>query len=236
MIHKTFQVGAFQCNCHLLIDEVSKSVVVIDPGDEADLIQQEISKIERQIGLEAKGEKLTIKTLLHTHGHLDHIGATKQLFESSSAFEYGRAEPKIAIHEGDAEIYRNLVAQGQMFGMHYTKPIEPNWWIEHEEKIPVAHDLDLKVIHIPGHSPGSCAFELKKARSQNETETWLFSGDTLFYRSVGRTDLWGANPREMENSIRNRLYKNYDDAVVFPGHGPKTYLAQEREKNPFVRL
>jgi|GEM_PF-2932425 len=231
MIHRHFEVGPFQCNCHILVDPESKRAIVIDPGDEMKTIYDELEKIEKKLGI-----NLHLDALIHTHGHLDHIGATSEL---SATWKKNRGEEvRIGIHSADLELYNNLPIQGEMFGMKYEAPVTPQWLFEHQEEFKLgAHSSSsqFRVIHIPGHSPGSCAFELKSKGVDGAVQTTLFSGDTLFYRSVGRTDLWGANSKQMEDSIRKRIYHAYEDAIVYPGHGPRTTVASERENNPFVR-
>ncbi len=208
LIQETAVVGPLQCNCVLLACEKTLEAVLIDPGDEA-------SKILAMV--EAKGVK--VKYLLHTHAHFDHIGATGAVRETLGA------QP--CLHAEDDDLYRNLILQGKLFGMQFESapPIE-KYFVDGEEL--EFGEQKLSVIHTPGHSPGSVCFQLKGGGES------VFSGDTLFRQSVGRSDLWGGDGRLLVNSIRERLFTLQDDTEVFPGHGPKTSIGFERHHNPFL--
>lgn len=208
MIKKTLVVGPLQCNCTILACEKTKEAVLIDPGDEAQKLIKEI---------DASGFK--VKYLLHTHAHFDHIGATKLLKVHTQA--------PICLHKGDEAIYRMLPLQGKMFGMDFEEPSPIDRFLEHEEELSFG-EHKLQIIHTPGHSPGGICFKLK---SDDES---VFSGDTLFQGSIGRTDLWGGNFDELIQSIRERLLTLNDDISVFPGHGPSTLIGKEKRNNPFL--
>jgi hydroxyacylglutathione hydrolase len=214
-------VGAFQCNCHLLVCPVTAKAALIDPGDDAAKITHMLEKAEA-----ALGRKLEVEYLLHTHGHLDHIGATKKM---KAAFP----KAKIALHAGDEPIYKMLREQGRLFGMNYEDPEALDQRLQHEEKISIGH-LNLSVIHHPGHSPGSVSFCLHEDSALGAEET-LFSGDTLFKGSVGRTDLWGADGPLMFKMIRERLLTLDGDVGVRPGHGEFSTIGVERHSNPFLK-
>lgn len=208
LIFETTVVGPLQCNCVLLACPETKEAVLIDPGDEPGKI---IPVVE--------SHGLKVKYLLHTHAHFDHIGGTGGVKEKLGGVT--------CLHHADQQIYDNLVLQGQMFGMQFqpAPPIEKH--IEHEEELQVGN-LKLRVVHTPGHSPGSVCFRLLGSEEK------VFSGDTLFRQSVGRADLWGGDGRKLLSSIRERLFSLDDDTPVFPGHGPSTSIGFEKRSNPFL--
>jgi len=208
VIRKTFVVGPLQCNCTLLACEKTLEAVLIDPGDEAPRLIKEIDDA---------GFK--VKYLLHTHAHFDHIGATRQLKSHTQA--------PICLHEADSSIYRMLPLQGKMFGMVFDEPEPIDKFLEDEEELCFGQHK-IQIIHTPGHSPGGVCFKLK------DGDEMVFSGDTLFQGSIGRTDLWGGNFDELIRSIRNRILVLSDDIQVFPGHGPSTLVGKEKRNNPFL--
>jgi glyoxylase-like metal-dependent hydrolase (beta-lactamase superfamily II) len=221
LIFKTLSVGPFQCNCRILACPRTGEALLIDPGDEADRILKSVSEIQAP-----SGAPLTVKYLLHTHGHLDHIAASREVKEKLRT-------PELVIHQADEEIYRNLPLQAQLFGLSYGEPLPIDRFVEHEEELRVG-DLRFSVIHTPGHSPGSVGFRLREDSASGASEI-LFSGDTLFQGSVGRTDLWGANQEQMFKMIHERLMTLDDDTRVCPGHGPDTRIGIEKRENPFLR-
>ena len=211
MIQKSLVVGAFQCNCTLLACEKTKEAVLIDPGDEPEKILALIA---------AQGIK--VKYLLHTHAHLDHVAATRTLKTA------GHGE--ICLHAGDKMIYDNLPLQGQMFGMPMPPGAPVDLWLEDEQELTFGENK-LKVIHTPGHSPGGICFHVQGGTEKEQ----LFSGDTLFQMSVGRTDLWGGDMDLLFKSIRQRLFTLEGEMKVHPGHGPSTTIGFEKKNNPFFQ-
>lgn len=225
-IDKTLVVGPFQCNCRLLACPKTGHAVLVDPGDEPNRILAELEKVRL-----ANGQKISVKYLFQTHGHLDHIGATRPVRE---ALEGGSLEPpKIALHRGDSDLYHQLRLQGSMFGFtHYEDPLAIDHYFQDAEEIRVG-ELRFSVLHTPGHSPGSVCLRLHEDSELNVPET-LFSGDTLFQGSVGRTDLWGGDADQMFDSIRERILTLDPDTRVCPGHGPETRVGIEKRTNPFL--
>ena len=205
---ETLVVGAFQCNCRILSDPKTNDAIIIDPGDEPNVI---LDYVKRQ--------GLTVKALLHTHGHLDHVMATAKIKTETQA--------PIYLHKGDLPLYENVVKQAQMFGLDAEDPLPVDKYLEHEMEVKWAN-LRLKTIFTPGHSPGSCCFHFEGK------ESLVFSGDTLFLKSIGRTDLWGGNADQIAKSIKQRLYSLDGDTVVLAGHGPDSTIAYEKRNNPFV--
>jgi glyoxylase-like metal-dependent hydrolase (beta-lactamase superfamily II) len=228
-LEKKVVVGPFQCNCRVIVCPKTGETAVIDPGDEPAKIVHAIESFEWK---SEKGEILRprVKWLFHTHAHLDHIGGTRGLREAAT---HGSESAKIALHRDDLEIYNNLPQQGMLFGMKYDEPHRPDHFLEHEEEIRVG-SLHFTVVHTPGHSPGSLCLRLHEDSAIAVPET-LYSGDTLFQGSVGRTDLWGADGEQMFRSIRERILTLDDDTRVCPGHGPETRVAVEKRENPFLR-
>ena len=208
MLIKTFEVTSLGCNCTVLADESTRDAVVIDPGGDMDRVLPYVRE-----------HQLNVRMAVHTHAHLDHIGGTRPLKEATSA--------TIMLHKGDAWLYENLPMQCMLFGWDPTPPLPVDEWYEHGQTLKCG-SLALDVIHTPGHSPGSVCFHMKDAGL-------LFSGDTLFRSSIGRTDLWGGNSEEIIDSIRGRLMCLDDRVKVVPGHGTATTIGAERRSNPFIR-
>jgi hydroxyacylglutathione hydrolase len=218
LLEKKLVVGTFQCNCYILVCSNTREAVVIDPGDEADRIIKLIStwKIDEK--------PIQVRYLLHTHAHLDHIGATKEV-----ACHIRKSHTcSIAVHSQDASLYYALEQQGTLFNLHYQKPDPINLLLEDKWDIRFGA-LNLKTIHTPGHSPGSICFYLNSSDNHK-----IYTGDTLFYRSIGRADLWGGNHEMLIESIHTRLLTLDKSATVYPGHGPYTNIYDEQESNPFL--
>lgn len=209
MILETVVVGAFQCNCTIIGCEKTKEAVIIDPGDEAHKILEVIKHYD-----------LKVKYLLHTHAHLDHIMATREIKEKTGA--------EIVLHKADNNIYNNLIRQASMFGFNVKEPLKVDKFIADKENIKAGETINTDVIHTPGHSPGSVCYHF------NQENPFVFSGDTLFAQSIGRTDLWEASYPQIISSIKSRLLSLPEETVVCPGHGPKTSIWEEKKKNPFL--
>ncbi len=211
MIHEVVAVGPLRCNCHVLGDESTGEAVIVDPGDEP-----------AEILARVKG--LKVKALLHTHCHLDHITGTRPVREGTGA--------EILIHAADRALYEHLAEQYRstlrLFGLDLGgghDPLPVDRFLEDGQEIAFGRHR-LRVIHTPGHTQGSCCFHL---------EGLLLSGDTLFRRSIGRTDLPGGDLDQEIASIRTKLFPLEAGTVVYPGHGPETHIEEERAENPFVR-
>jgi hydroxyacylglutathione hydrolase len=221
MLEKNIVVGSFQCNCRILVCPVTGDAVLIDPGDESKKLITEIQAIRLP-----SGAPIQVKYLFHTHGHLDHVGATRDVHMALAE------KPKIALHKGDEPLYLNLKMQGRLFGIQYESPLPVQHYFQDEEQFKVGH-LKFSIIHTPGHSPGSLCIRLHEDSSLGVAEA-LFSGDTLFQGSVGRTDLWGGDQDLMFKSIHQRILVLDEDTRVCPGHGDDTLIGVEKLKNPFL--
>jgi glyoxylase-like metal-dependent hydrolase (beta-lactamase superfamily II) len=208
-IRETFPVGPLQCNCTILGDPTTGNALVIDPGDDAEGILERLS---------ANG--LRAVALVHTHAHFDHVGATRRVAEATKA--------AIQLHQADLFLYENLEMQGAAFGFSFDPVLPVTRFLGDGDTI-AAGGLEVEVLHTPGHTPGSVCFSLAGPAPV------LFSGDTLFQGSIGRTDLWGGDGRAILRSIKSRLYGLPEDTLVIPGHGPETTIGEERVTNPFVR-
>lgn len=206
MIIKKLEVGPIMANCFILGCESTKEAVVIDPGDDSDRILMELAKSE-----------LNVKYLINTHGHFDHVGANKRMKEVTGA--------KLAIHPEDEPMFKELSHSASMFGLTAQNSPPADILLKHGDEISFG-EINLKVIHTPGHSKGGiCLY----------TKGHLFSGDTLFAGSIGRTDLPGGDYDTLISSIKNNLLSLDDKTIVYTGHGPETTLGDEKRSNPFLR-
>ena len=206
-----FAVGPIQANCVLLGDAEAGELVIIDPGEEAERIVDRVR---------ATGLRPTM--ILHTHGHLDHVGGTAEV-----ARQMGGKLP-IGLHPDEIGLYRNAPLHAQMFGLEVEAPPEPDLMLRHGDTVSVG-GLGLEVRHTPGHSPGGVCFVVSGA-----DQPLVVVGDVLFAGSIGRTDLMGGSFPVLERSIREQLYTLPDGTRVICGHGPDTTIGRERAGNPFV--
>ncbi len=207
---ETFPVGPLQCNCSIVVDEAAREAVVIDPGDEAERIAR---------ALEEAGVKAV--ALVHTHAHFDHITGTRELSRATGA--------PIRLHPADRKLYDRLPEQASYFGLKIPAPSPIDAPLTDGEVISLGGNR-LRVVHTPGHTPGSTSFLLEG------DSPVLFSGDTLFRRSIGRTDLPGGDTAQILASIREKLFALPGDVPVVCGHGPGTTIEEEKRLNPFAAL
>jgi glyoxylase-like metal-dependent hydrolase (beta-lactamase superfamily II) len=208
---KRLPLGALAANCYIVACPRTRQAVVVDPGAEPERILREV---------EALG--VTVASLVHTHGHFDHIGATE-------AVQSGLSVPvPVAVHPADRYLYEHAArALGVMFGYPLPPKLSvPDVTLVDGEELAVG-DLRLQVVHTPGHTPGSVCLLCEP--------WWLLSGDTLFRRGIGRTDLPGGDEDAIYESIARRLYPLAEGLIVYPGHGDETTIGEERRANPFVR-
>ncbi|MCM2323734.1 MAG: MBL fold metallo-hydrolase [Oligoflexia bacterium] len=202
--------------------------VLVDPGDEPQRIVALVGDTRTSTGLPVE-----IRYILHTHGHLDHVGATRPVVEALGAGKARSEWPKVALHQGDEEMYKALKSQGSMFGLsHYAEPLPVDHFLVDGEELQVG-ELRIVALHTPGHSPGGMCFLVKGDAALGVKET-VVSGDTLFQGSIGRTDLWGGDHDKLLRSIRTRLLSLSDETRVCPGHGPDSQIGIEKRENPFL--
>ena len=211
MILETFPVGPLACNCTILADEQSKEAIVIDGGDGVEQVQRRLT---------ARG--LRAKYLLHTHAHIDHIGDLGALRERTGA-------PGL-LHPEDLPLYEALEWQAQLVGLMKAPAVVRVDADLHDGDDIRAGDVTLRVLHTPGHTPGSVCFAL----SHNESQT-ILAGDTLFAGSIGRWDLGGTSMDDIVHSIKTKLFQYPDESIVVPGHGPSTTIGDERNANPYLQ-
>ena len=210
MIVETFPVGMLQCNCTILGDPASGEAIVIDGGDDVDAIVRRLN---------AHGLRATY--LVHTHAHIDHIGALGPLRE--------RAGGAGLLHPADLPLYGTLAEQALWLGLVTPPEVVALDGELADGEVLRAGALALRCIHTPGHTPGSTSFALER-----DGRTVLYTGDTLFAGSVGRWDLGGTSLEDIVRSIRGKLLDHDDASVVVPGHGPLTTIGTERRTNPYL--
>ncbi len=208
---ETFPTGPLGCNCSILVDPQSKDAIVVDPGGDFDEIQRRLQKA---------GAKVV--AIVHTHTHIDHVGATAPLQEWSGA--------SAKIHEADRFLYDMLPVQAALIGIESPETCDLEGSLV-DDLVLSAGGIAMQVLHTPGHTPGSCTFVAKLGSTQV-----AFAGDTLFRRSIGRTDLWGGDSALILRSIKNKLFSLDVATKVITGHGPSTTIGEERRANPFVRM
>jgi glyoxylase-like metal-dependent hydrolase (beta-lactamase superfamily II) len=190
-------------------DETSREALVIDPGDDPDVILAKLNQ-----------HGLILKQIVCTHTHIDHVGAIFELQQ--------KAGSSAAIHHADLFLYEKLDVQAQWLGVTPPKQGNIDHFLKDGEAVGCA-GVEVGVLHTPGHTPGSTTFVLPGDRNI------LFAGDTLFMQGIGRTDLWGGSYPEIISSIEKKLMTFDDDTLVIAGHGPSTTIGHERRHNPFLR-
>lgn len=200
-------VGAFQVNCYVVSTGTGQALV-IDPGDDAG-----------QVAATLRQNKLTVAAYLITHGHMDHVGGLAELNRLFPA--------PVVMHSDDAKW---AFSEANQMLPYYETPEHPGKIDRHTRDDEWHGDggLRYQILSTPGHSPGCVCYYFA-------AEKTLFTGDTLFSGSVGRTDLQGSDERLMEKSLR-RLMQLPDDTIVYPGHGPQTTIGREKRVNPFLKV
>ena len=201
-----FQVGPLENNLYLLTAENSHDAIVVDPSLESESVLAEILR-----------RGLSVKRILLTHAHFDHIAMVKPFHDETKAPVY--------LHPNDREFYDRGEEQAGAWGFAWPGSVPVTNWIGEEEEVGIP-GIEARAILTPGHSPGSVTFV---------TPEGLIVGDVLFRGSVGRTDLPGGDTDALRASIRDQLYALADETVVYAGHGPATTIGAEARANPFVR-
>ena len=208
MIHEILTVGPLQCNCSILGDETSLEAIVVDPGDDIPSILSVLDK-----------HNLTVKQIVITHAHIDHIAGAQRLKRVTGA--------PILYNQNDLPLVEMMDVQAGWLGMPTPEVPPPDDTLDDGKRIAII-GLTGSILHTPGHTQGSVCLYLPD-------QSLLLAGDTLFAGSVGRTDLPGGNTRQLITSIHNRLLTLPDEVTVVPGHGPNTFIGTERESNPFLQ-
>jgi glyoxylase-like metal-dependent hydrolase (beta-lactamase superfamily II) len=214
MVHEILPVGALQCNCSILGDEASGEALVVDPGDEVPRIMALLQR-----------HKLTVKQILITHAHIDHIAGAARLQALTGA--------PILYNQNDLPLVKMMAVQAGWLGMETPEVRPPDDTLDDGKLISVGAvsngppALSGSILHTPGHTQGSVCLYLP-------AQNLLLAGDTLFAGSVGRTDLPGGDGPTLIRSIHSKLLPLPDETIVLPGHGPRTTIGEERESNPFL--
>ncbi len=207
IVVERFIVGPLDVNCYLLWSRTHRTAFVIDPGGDAEVIEDGVKK-----------HGLSVKYIINTHGHFDHIGADVELKESLGA--------SLVIHKDDALLLQRGSEQAMVFNIHVPSQPPPDLLVE-DGSLLEADGLVLEVIHTPGHTPGGISLYLRE-------EKILFTGDTLFAGGVGRTDLPGGSYELLLDSIKRRILTLDDSTRILPGHGPYSTIGEEKAINPFL--
>lgn len=199
-------VGPLGCNCYIVGDPETREAIVIDPGDDADALASSIRE-----------KDLTISAIIATHAHFDHVLAAARLRELTGA--------PFMLHDEDKPVLAWLQESGRLFlGAELPPPPEVDTVAGEGDRLR-AGSVELEVVHTPGHSPGSISLVSPDA---------VFSGDTLFAGSIGRTDLPGGDTQALLDAVAHKLFALDLSLPVYPGHGPATTLGEEQRSNPFV--
>jgi len=207
-------VGPIQCNCYIFSDSISGHAYLIDPGAESEELMTFL-----------RARRFQLQGILITHAHIDHVGGIEQI--------RGELSVPVYLHDADRFLFDDVAMQARMFGvepqdLEAVQPQSPDKKLEHQQVFPISGG-EVRTIHTPGHTPGSVCFQ---ACGEQE---FVFTGDTLFEGSIGRTDLWGGSYEQIMISIRDRLMNLEDRVHVLPGHGGASTIGNERRTNPFLR-
>jgi hydroxyacylglutathione hydrolase len=233
VIHEIIPVGPLQCNCAILGDAETREAIVVDPGDDVERILEILRK-----------HNLKVRSIVSTHTHIDHVGGLARLHRATGA--------PVLIHESDLELYRHLDVQAQWLGVPTPETMRIQDFVKEGDTVRWGA-LQARVLHTPGHTPGSICLVVDEASEAavgpdapgaedplttppaSNSPARLISGDTLFQGSIGRTDLWGGSYPQIIKSIREKLIVLPENMAVYPGHGDATTIGAERECNPFLR-
>jgi len=207
MIHEIIPVGPLQCNCSVIGDESTREAMVIDPGDDINDVLARVRK-----------HGLTVKQIVITHAHIDHVGGAMKLRQITGA--------PILLNQNDYALLKMLDAQAAWVGMASPGKVEIDQALGEGDKVR-AGILEATVLHTPGHTEGSVCLYFPAQQK-------LIAGDTLFAGSIGRTDLPGGSLEKIMSSLHQRVLALPDETIVVPGHGPLTTIGEERESNPFL--
>jgi glyoxylase-like metal-dependent hydrolase (beta-lactamase superfamily II) len=205
-----FAFNPYEVNTYLLSDKEG-NCIIIDP---ACCSPEEQAALKRHI----EQNKLKPLWLINTHGHFDHV--------IGNAFVYNTWKPTVAAHLDDLFLIRNAYRQGEVFGYPVPPPPAPDKFFEAGDELTMG-DIKIKILHIPGHSPGSIVLHLP-------AEKQVFVGDVLFNGSIGRSDLPGGDFDVLIDGITRQLLTLPPETIVYPGHGPQTSIGQEMIHNPFL--
>lgn len=205
MIFEAMAVGSYMSNCYIVGSETTKEAAIIDPGAEFNKIDNKIAELE-----------LKPVMIILTHAHGDHIGAVRELVEKYNIPVY--------IHEYDAEALKDSEINFSKVLFRKDMTVNPDVMLKDGDKINVG-ELELEIIHTPGHTPGGISIKVNNI---------MMTGDTLFNKSIGRTDFPGGSFEQIISSIKDKIFKYDDEIIVYPGHNSPTTIKSEKMGNPFV--
>jgi len=208
MIHEMLPVGMLQCNCSIFGDEQTREAIVIDPGDDIPKILEILNR-----------HNLTVKAIVITHAHIDHIGGAHKLRKATGAPVY--------MNQNDTLLRDMMEVQAQWLGVETPEKVAIDTPVREGDKL-VLGKTEFHVLDTPGHTAGSISLWIP-------AENKLVAGDTLFRDSIGRTDLPGGDGRQILRSIHDKLVPLPDDAIVIPGHGENTTIGREKRFNYFLQ-
>lgn len=204
MIFKRFVVGALEVNCYIIADEETKEGCIIDPGDNG----EELYKF-------VESSDIKLKYIINTHCHFDHIGGNKILKEKTSA--------QLAIHKSEQILLERADIGAKLWGFNIDPSPLPDVYLNDGDILKVGN-IDIQVIHTPGHSPGGICLKV---------EDIIITGDTLFAGGIGRTDFPGGSYEDLIKSIKEKLFIYPNNTKIYPGHGPASTIENEKIYNPF---
>lgn len=199
-------VGIYAANCYVVYCDEIKDALVIDPGGDSDEILDRIEKLG-----------LRIKYIILTHGHGDHIGGLLDVRNKTGA--------PVLIHEKDEEYLKDSKKNLSSMMFFGSVELEADRLLKDGDKLTLGKNI-VEIIHTPGHTPGGISIKI---------DNCIFTGDTLFAGSIGRTDFAGGSYEEIIHSINERLIIYLDDTIIYPGHGPSSTIGREKDSNPFVK-
>ena len=201
-------VTPYQQNCSVIKCQATGRAAIVDPGGDVERIMETVQNMDA-----------TVEKIILTHAHMDHCAASDVLRQQLEI-------PLEGPHRGDSFWLEKLPEWCKMSGFPHADAFEPDRWLEQGDTVMVG-EVELQVIHCPGHTPGHVVFVY-----QDQRVAWV--GDVLFQGSIGRTDFPKGNHDELISSIRDKLFPLGDDITFIPGHGPTSTFGQERQTNPFV--
>ena len=207
MLLETIVVGPLGVNCLILGDKQSNEGVIIDPGEDCEMILGAVTRLG-----------IKVKYLINTHGHFDHVGCNKQVLKATGA--------EFLIHEKDLALLMQASRSAHKYGLSVEDSPAPSRYLT-DGMVLEFGKRHIEVLHTPGHTEGGCCLLFRH-------EKLVVTGDTLFADSVGRTDLPGGSHDVLMASIREKLMPLDDETVVWPGHGPSSTIGQERRHNPYI--
>jgi len=207
MIHEILPVGLLHCNCSILGDEPSREALVVDPGDDIPTIQAVLTR-----------HGLSVKYIVITHAHIDHIAGAQELKRLTGA--------PILYNQNDLPLVKMMDVQASWLRVPTPEVAPPDAPLTNGQTLAIS-GLSGTILHTPGHTQGSVCLYLPE-------KSLLLAGDTLFAGSVGRTDLPGGDTKQLIRSIHEQILPLPDDVTVIPGHGPNTTIGEERQFNTFL--